>query len=107
MDKFDTRYNNTKLEYETTSLQGWTIKYQPGVWEHSLDFKDVFESDLMEIQRLLPPHIVEIMRDVVIYINISYRYPGHPENILGACCHNSSEWLLEVRIYLVLRTTIQ
>ena len=101
MDTFDTRYNNTKLEYDTTSLQGWTIKYQPGVWDHSPDFKDVFESDLAEIQRLLPPNIVEIMRDVVVYINISYRYPGHLEDILGACCHNSSEWLLEVRKFVL------
>ena len=97
MDKFNTKYNNTKLEYDTTFILGWAIKYQPGLWDHSPEFRNVFESDLAEIDRLLPPNIVEIMRGVVIYINISYRYPGHLENTLGACCHNSSEWLLEVR----------
>ena len=29
MDKFDTEYNNTKLEYDTTSIHGWTINYGP------------------------------------------------------------------------------
>ena len=99
MDKFNTEYNNTKLgkPSKTIKIKSVIFSTPPGVWDHSPGFRNVFASDLAEIQRLLPPNIVEIMRGVVIYINISYRYPGHLENTLGACCHNSSEWLLEVR----------
>ena len=54
------------------------------------------QADLAEIERLLPAEIIEILKEVIIYINISYRYPGHNVNILGACCHQSKEWLTEV-----------
>ena len=54
------------------------------------------QADLIEIERLLPVEILNTLKEVIIYINISYRYPGHTENILGACCHQSSAWLTEV-----------
>ena len=58
---------------------------------------DLLQKDLEEISRIFPEEIIDILEDVVIYINISYRFPGHNENILGACCHQSAQWLIEVR----------
>ena len=96
MSVFDTTYNNSLLEYETTDIFGWTVKFQPDLWSHSPEVRELLTEDLREIARLMPDHILSIMRDIVIYINISFRYPGHKDNILGACCHNSSKWLEEV-----------
>ena len=98
MNVFDATYNNSLLEYETTDICGWAVKFQPGLWTHSPKVRELLTQDLREIARLLPDHVLEIMKDIVIYINISYRYPGQEENILGACCHNSSKWLEEVII---------
>jgi len=53
----------------------------------------------------LPAEITDILVDVVIYINISYRFPGQKENILGACCHQSAQWLLEVSMLWALGST--
>ena len=105
MDEFDATHNNSRLEYETTHICGWRVKYQPGLWSHSTGLRDLLTADLREIQRLMPDNILEILRDVVIYINISYRYPGQEKNILGACCHQSSNWLEEVNlnIYYIRR----
>ena len=90
------RYNNTELLYNTDSLCGWTIKYQPGLWEHHPSLKHLLQQDLEEIKRLLPAAMIRTMREVMIFINISYRYRGHNNNILGACFHQSAAWLTEV-----------
>ena len=91
------RYNNTELLYERTSVRGWTVKYQPGVWQHHPALVSLLQEDLEEIERLLPGQIIKIMKEVNIYINISYRYPGDRFNSLGACCHQSSDWLCQVQ----------
>ena len=103
MNVSETTYNNSSLEYETTDIVGWTVKFQPGLWSHSPEVRELLTEDLKEIARLMPAPVLGIMRDTVIYINISFRYPGHKENILGACCHNSSKWLEEVEDHCKLR----
>ena len=90
------KYNNTELLYLTESLCGWTVKYQPGLWEHHPSLKPLLQEDLMEIERLLPDVIVKTMKEVMIFINISYRYREQDTNILGACFHRSAAWLTEV-----------
>ena len=99
MNVSDTTYNNSFLEYEAADILGWTVKVQPGLWSNRPEVRDLLTEDLREIARLMPAPVLGIMRDIVIYINISFRYPGHKENILGACCHNSSKWLEEVENY--------
>ena len=96
IERRSVRYNNTELVYLTTTVRGWTVKYQPGVWQHHPTLGDLLQADLAEIERLLPGQITNTMKEVIIYINISYRYPSHHLNILGACCHQSSDWLTEV-----------
>ena len=96
IDLRDERYNNTELVYLTTTVRGWTVKFQPGLWRHHPALADLLLADLEEIERLLPGQILHTMKEVIIYINISYRYPAHQLNTLGACCHQSSQWLTEV-----------
>ena len=96
IDRTSTRHNNTELVYDTTSVRGWSVKFQPGVWQHHPALGDQLEADLAEIETLLPGQIIKTMKEVVIYINISYRYPAHHLNILGACCHQSADWLIQV-----------
>ena len=96
IDTTISKYNNTELLYERTSVRGWTVKYQPGVWQHHPALGDLLETDLAEIETLLPAHILQTMKEVIIYINISYRYPAHHLNTLGACCHQSADWLTQV-----------
>ena len=96
IDTTDSRYNNTELVYDRTSVRGWSVKYQPGVWQHHPALGALLEADLAQIETLLPAHILKTMKEVVIYINISYRYPAHHLNILGACCHQSADWLTQV-----------
>ena len=96
-DEGSVSHNNTDLVYLTTTVRGWTVKYQPGVWQHHPDLASLLQEDLAEIERLLPGQIVKIMKEVNIYINISYRYPADRLNMLGACCHQSSDWLCQVQ----------
>ena len=96
IDTTDTRYNNTEHLYQTELLCDWTVRCQPGLWDHHPTLRQLLQADLLEIRRLLPSEIIEIMKEVIIFINISYRYPGHSNNILGACFHPSSAWLTEV-----------
>lgn len=96
IDTTTTSYNNTDLVYHTTSVRGWTVKYQPGVWQHHPPLAELLQADLAEIETLLPGQIIQTMKEVVIYINISYRYPAESLNILGACCHQSADWLIQV-----------
>ena len=85
IDTTDTRYNNTEHLYQTELLCDWTVKCQPGLSDHHPTLRQLLQADLLEIRRLLPSQIVKIMKEVIIFINISYRYPGHSNNILGAC----------------------
>ena len=71
-------------------------RYQPGLPEHSPAVLPLLDADLAEVARLLPPAVTTVMREATVYINISYRHPGHGHNSLGACCHMSAHWLAEV-----------
>jgi hypothetical protein len=54
-------------------------------------FFDILELDLLEIIKIIPSHVVEILKTVRIYTNKTYFYNGKP--VHGACCHWSKEWL--------------
>ena len=41
MSVFDTTYNNSLLEYETTDIFGWTVKFQPDLWSHSPEVREL------------------------------------------------------------------
>ena len=58
-----TRYNNTDLVYTTTSLRGWTVKYQPGLWQHHPGLRNLLLADLAEIESLLSKEIIKIMKN--------------------------------------------
>ena len=91
----DTTNNNTTLTYTTTNVCGWMVKYQPGVWQFCPPLLDQLTADLQEVVALLPPDILTCMQTTTLYINKTFRYPDHDNNILGACCHQSSKWLEE------------
>merc|ERR1712218_378808 len=91
----DTTHNNTSLTYYTTTVCGWTVKYQPGVWEFCPPLKELLTEDLKEVAMLMPVDILTCMRSTIIYINKTFRYPGAEENMLGACVHQDRAWLEE------------
>jgi len=95
VDVRDTFHNNTTLTYSTTTVCGWTVKYQPGVWQFCPPLKDLLTEDLEEVADLVPSDILSCMRSTIIYINKTFRYPGEDKNILGACVHWSAVWLEE------------
>ena len=95
MSMMDTTHNNATLTYSTTSVCGWVVKYQPGVWKFCPALLELLTDDLQEVTSLVPSDILSCMQTTTIYINKTFRYHDHDKNILGACCHNSAEWLEE------------
>jgi len=91
----DTTHNNTTLTYHTTTVCGWMVKYQPGVWQFCPPLMELLRGDLQEVATLVPPDILSCMKTTSIYINKTFRYPDHEQNILGACVHQSAGWLEE------------
>ena len=88
-------HHNTSLTYMTTTVCGWTIKYQPGLWSFCPPLEELLSPDLTEISKLLPEDILCTLHTTTIYINKKFCYPGSKEDQLGACVHWSSQWLLE------------
>ena len=91
----DSTQNNKSLNYDSTNICGWDIRYQPGIWEFCPPLREHLTQDLKEISSLLPADILSCIRTTRIYINKTFRYPDQSENILGACLHQSAEWLKE------------
>merc|ERR1712013_531233 len=65
IERRDTTHNNTTLTYSTTTVCGWTVKYQPGLWQFCPPLKDLLTEDLEEVAALVPPDILSCMRSTI------------------------------------------
>jgi len=71
-------------------MHGFSVYFTSSIADDKAFF-DVLELDLLEIIKIIPPHVVEILKTVRIYTNKTYSYDGKPAH--GACFHPSKEWL--------------
>jgi len=88
--------NSNKL-YLDLVLNGWKIKYEPGVFEicETCNLKGILEEDLNAIETKLPIIAYKKLQNAVtLWLNDTIRY-GPAPGIKGVGCvfHESAEWL--------------
>ena len=85
-------------EYATTSIHGFNVRYEPGVFDSVRGLRETLETDLRQLQRLLPPAACrQLQQSTPLWLNqaITYGTTDAPVEGTSCCFHpqGGEEWL--------------
>jgi hypothetical protein len=89
--------DSSQKYYDTRTMCGFTIHYEPGVFEVA-GFESAFVADLAQLTCLLPENAcAKLQSDTPIYVNLSLTYGTSRKPVFAtSCCyhpHGGADWL--------------
>jgi hypothetical protein len=90
--------DTSKKEYATAAIEGFIVRYEPGVFDSVRGLRETLETDLRQLRCLLPPAARRLLQQSTpLWINAAITYGTTDAPVVGTtCCFHpvgGEEWL--------------